>query len=53
MGAVIVTVPVAIEQDGCTVTLTVGAGGALGAPFTVTEVAKDTQPVVEFLTTRL
>lgn len=48
-----VTVPVAIEQDGCAVTLTVGAAGALGAPLTVTEVVEETQPVVVFLTVRL
>jgi hypothetical protein len=53
VGAVMVTVPVTIEQDGCTVTLTVGAAGALGAPLTVTEVEEETQPVVVFLTVRL
>ena len=41
-GAVITIVPVATEQDGCTVTLAVAAAGALAAELTVNEVAAET-----------
>ena len=50
VGAVMTMVPLAMLHEGCTVTDAVGATGAAGAAFTVSEVDGDTQPVAEFLT---
>ena len=50
VGAVMTMVPVAMLQEGCTVTDAVGATGAVGAAVTIREVDGDTQPVIEFLT---
>src|SRR4249920_3820696 len=44
VGAVITIVPVGTAQVGCTVTEAVGAAGGVGAAFTVSEVAAETQP---------
>ena len=51
VGAVTVIVPVVTAQVGCEVTLAVGAAGAPGAPFTVTGVADDIQPLLFFTVT--
>jgi hypothetical protein len=51
VGAVIVIVPVATVQDGCKVTLAVGAAGAPGLGFTVTIVPVDIHPAAFFAVT--
>ena len=48
VGAVIVIVPVATVQVGCTVTLTVGVAGVAGCAFTVTDAAAEVQPLLFF-----
>ena len=50
-GAVIVIVPVAVEQFGCCVTVAVGAAGADGTAFTVRLSGAETQPPLFFTVT--
>ena len=53
VGAVTTIVPTGTVQVGCTVTDAVGAKGAVGTAFTVSEVADEIQPVAVFLTVTL